>query len=107
MNMVLCDGRFLRAYADRFVSDGLHLAEILPPYHGVAFGDADVRIDLTRRGSKPQKGCGVSSSPLARQGGAPPLSWGQLGGGEILLLRPGAGGGGLVTGEAGGARPVR
>jgi transglutaminase-like putative cysteine protease/predicted glutamine amidotransferase len=103
LDMVLCDGRDLLAYADRFGSDRLQLAEVLPPYHGVAFGDADVRIDLTRRGSKPRKGCVVSSSPLASEGAAPPLSWRQLGRGELVLMRQGAVIGGLMTEEALGA----
>jgi len=103
LDMVLCDGRDLLAYADRFGSGRLHVAEVLPPYHGVAFGDADVWIDLTSRGSKPRKGCVVSSSPLASEGASAPLSWQQLGRGELVLIRQGAVVGGRMTEEAVGA----
>jgi transglutaminase-like putative cysteine protease/predicted glutamine amidotransferase len=103
LDMVLCDGRDLLAYADRFGSDRLHVAEVLPPYRGVAFGDADVWIDLTRRGSKPRKGCVVSSSPLTSEGASAPLSWRQLGRGELVVMRQGAVVAGLMTEEAVGA----
>jgi len=107
LDMVLCDGRDLLAYADRFGSDRLHLTQVLPPYHGVAFGDADVLIDLTRRGSPPRKGCVISSSPLASEGAVAPLSWRQLGRGELVLIRQGAVVSGLVTEEAVGAGASR
>ncbi len=100
LDLVLCDGRHLLAYADRFGAERLHLAELLPPYNGVAFGDADVRIDLTRRGSKPRKGCVIASSPLAAEGPTPRLAWRRLGAGELVLLRQGAVVGGAVPDEA-------
>ncbi len=99
LDLVICDGRHLLAYADRFGAERLHLAELLPPYNGVAFGDADVRIDLTRRGSKPRKGCVVASSQLAAEGPTPPLAWRRLERGEMVLLRQGAVVGGVVPEE--------
>jgi transglutaminase-like putative cysteine protease/predicted glutamine amidotransferase len=90
LDMVLSDGRDLLAYGDRFGEARLQIAELLPPYHGVAFGDDDVRIDLTRRGSKPRKGQVVASTPLVSDGAAPPLRWRQLARGELVLLRQGA-----------------
>jgi transglutaminase-like putative cysteine protease/predicted glutamine amidotransferase len=110
LDMVLCDGRDLLAYADRFETDRLHLAEVVPPYGGIVFGDDDVRIDLTRRGSKPRKGWVVSSSPLRGEGSGqlsldrgpspPSFSWRQMAPGELVLLRLGAAVGGLMTQEA-------
>ena len=96
LDLVLCDGRDLIAYADRFNPERLVLAEIRPPYLGVAFGDDDVSIDLTRRGSKPRKGCVVSSSALENEGAELPLSWRRLAPGELLLIREGAVVGGLL-----------
>jgi transglutaminase-like putative cysteine protease/predicted glutamine amidotransferase len=100
LDMVLCDGRDLLAYADRFGAQRLHLAQLLPPYRGVAFGDTDVQIDLTRRGSKSRKGWVISSSPLTSEApGQLPLTnvapassieWRQLNPGELVLLRQGA-----------------
>jgi transglutaminase-like putative cysteine protease/predicted glutamine amidotransferase len=100
LDMVLCDGRDLLAYADRFGAQRLHMAELLPPYRGVAFGDSDVQIDLTRRGSKSRKGWVISSSPLRSEAPgqlplsnistASPIEWRQLGPGELVLLRQGA-----------------
>jgi predicted glutamine amidotransferase len=94
LDMVLCDGQHVLAYADRFGPGSLHLAQPIPPYAGVVLADADVRIDLSRRGSKPRKGCVVSSSPLGG-GGTPDPSWRRLARGEIVLLRQGS-----VVGEA-------
>jgi len=100
LDMVLCDGRDLLAYADRGGAQRLHLAQLLPPYRGVAFGDADVQIDLTRRGSKSRKGWVVSSSPLTSESpgqlpltnvpSSSPIEWRQLAPGELVLLRQGA-----------------
>ena len=74
LDLVLTDGRDLIAYADRFNDRRLLLAEVRPPSSpvrpGVVFGDSDVSIDLTRRGSKPRKGCVISSSALASERGS-------------------------------------
>lgn len=96
LDLVLCDGRDLIAYADHLGAARLLLAELRPPYAGVAFGDGDVRIDLTRRGSKPRKGCVISSAPLVREGAQTPLSWRRLAPGELICVRQGAVVGDLV-----------
>ncbi len=91
LDLVLCDGASLLAYADRS-TPGLHVAALVPPYGGVSLGDADVRIDLTRRGSKPRKGVVVSSAPLAsgEGGDADALAWRRLAPGELVVIRLGA-----------------
>jgi transglutaminase-like putative cysteine protease/predicted glutamine amidotransferase len=88
LDLVLCDGSSLVAYADRS-NPGLHVATLLPPYDGLALGDHDVRIDLTRRGSKPRKGCVVASAPMAGEGAIQP-TWRRLAAGELLIVRQGA-----------------
>jgi len=95
LDMVLCDGQHVLAYADRFGPGSLHLAQLVPPYAGVAMADADVRIDLSSRGGRPHKGCVVSSSPLGGDGAATGPAWRRLARGEVVLLRQGA-----VVGEA-------
>jgi transglutaminase-like putative cysteine protease/predicted glutamine amidotransferase len=102
LDLVLCDGSSLLAYADRS-TPGLHLAALLPPYAGVSFGDDDVRIDLTRRGSKPRKGVVVASAPLLGEAAA--LSWRPLAPGELVVLRQGATVGGALPDENGNAGP--
>jgi transglutaminase-like putative cysteine protease/predicted glutamine amidotransferase len=105
LDLVLCDGSSVLAYADR-ASPGLHLAELLPPYAGLSLGDSDVSIDLTRRGSKPRKGCVVSSAPLAGEGPAA-LTWRALAPGEVVVLRQGAVVGGSLPDQDGHAQPPR
>ncbi len=108
LDLVLCDGSSLLAYGDRS-TPGLHVAALLPPYAGLSFGDDDVRIDLTRRGSKPRKGVVVASAPLAGEGPAAALSWRCLAPGELVVLRQGATVGGALpdeNGHAGQPRPT-
>ncbi len=107
LDLVLCDGRHLLAYADRFGPQALHLAELLPPYSGAVLGDVDVSVDLARRGSKPRKGCVVASAPLLSEGTGPALAWRQLARGELVLLCEGAVVGDLLPSEAllAGVRP--
>jgi transglutaminase-like putative cysteine protease/predicted glutamine amidotransferase len=105
LNLVLTDGRDLVAYADRSGAESTHMAELLPPYPGLALSDEDVRIDLTRRGSKPCKGWVVSSQRLASDG-SKPLEWRTLAPGELVVLRRGAIVGGQVLEPSGtGSRP--
>ena len=100
LDLVLCDGKSLLAYGDRS-KPGLHLAALLPPYAGLSFGDDDVQIDLTRRGSKQRKGCVISSEPLAGGGAPTALAWRPLAPGEMIVLRQGAVVGGALADEAG------
>jgi transglutaminase-like putative cysteine protease/predicted glutamine amidotransferase len=96
LDLVLCDGSSLLAYGDRS-TPGLHVAALLPPYAGVSFGDDDVRIDLTRRGSKPRKGIVVASAPLTGEGPAAALAWRCLAPGELVVFRQGARVGGALA----------
>jgi transglutaminase-like putative cysteine protease len=96
LDLVLSDGRDLIAYADRVNENRLLLAELRPPYVGVAFGDDDVSIDLTRRGSKPRKGCVIASTALESERAEYQLNWRRLAPGELLLIREGAVVGGLL-----------
>jgi transglutaminase-like putative cysteine protease/predicted glutamine amidotransferase len=93
LDLVLCDGTHVVAYADRNGRASLHVARVLPPYPEGTLGDADVLIDLTRRGSRPRKGCVVSSSPLviderAKEANAP--KWRRMAPGELLLVCQGS-----------------
>ena len=97
LNLVLTDGRDLVTYADRSGAEAAYMAELLPPYPDLALGDADVRIDLTRRGSKPSKGWVVSSARLASEGAGAELSWRRLAPGELVVLRRGAIVGGVLA----------
>ncbi len=105
LDLVLCDGSSLLAYANRSGA-GLHVAALLPPYAGLSFGDNDVRIDLTRRGSKPRKGCVIASAPLTGEGPAASLPWRHLAAGEMIVLRQGAVVGGALPDENGHAGPT-
>jgi transglutaminase-like putative cysteine protease/predicted glutamine amidotransferase len=89
LDLVLCDGRDLLAYADRS-GPVLHLGELLPPYAHLVVGDHDVQIDLTSRGKSERKGIIVSSGPLRSDGSAHRLSWRCLQSGELVVLRQGA-----------------
>jgi transglutaminase-like putative cysteine protease/predicted glutamine amidotransferase len=90
LDLVLCDGRDLLAYADRLGAVGLHLGELLPPYAKLVIGDDDVQIDLTSRGKSERKGIIVSSGPLRSEGSAHRLSWRRLQPGELVVIRQGA-----------------
>ena len=106
LNLVLTDGRDLIAYADQSGVEHIHMAELLPPYPNLVLADGDVRIDLTRRGSKPSKGWVVSSQRLAFEGATKELTWRTLAPGELVVLRQGAVVGGALTEPSGtGSRP--
>ena len=90
LDLVLCDGRDLLAYADRFGPETLHLGELLPPYAKLVIGDDDVQIDSTSRGKSERKGIIVSSSALKSEGSAHRLSWRRLRAGELVVVRQGA-----------------
>ena len=59
------------------------------PYDHLAFGDADLEIDLARRGIKARKGIIISSSPLETVAG-PKTAFRRLEPGQLVLLRQGA-----------------
>jgi transglutaminase-like putative cysteine protease/predicted glutamine amidotransferase len=96
---VLSDGRDLLAYADASGDSALHLGRVLPPYERLALGDADVEVDLGRRGVKARKGVIIASNPLEGEG----ATWTPLLPGRLVVVRQGA-----VIAEVGpGAGPPR
>src|SRR4029450_12335828 len=61
----LTGGRDLAVYADRRLEEtGVFLAHIIPPHEELVFGDADLEVDLSRRGIKERKGVLVCSNTL-------------------------------------------
>ncbi len=100
LDLALCDGRDLLVYADRFGPSALHVARLVPPYASLVLGDADVKIDLTRRGSKGRAGVIVASEPLQAEGAEALLAWRRLARGELVLVRHGAVVGGALPDEA-------
>jgi len=91
MTMCLTDGRDLLVHADRRGA-GLWLGELAPPYERIAFGDADLDVDLTKRGAKSRKGVLVCTEELAaREGDAGrAVQWHPLEPGQLLIVREGA-----------------
>ncbi|MEO8706760.1 MAG: class II glutamine amidotransferase [Kofleriaceae bacterium] len=91
LTLCLTDGRDLLVHADRRGAP-LHLGTLAPPYERIAFGDADLDVDLTRRGAKSRKGAIVCTEPLvAREGDAErAIAWRQLAPGSLLVIREGA-----------------
>jgi transglutaminase-like putative cysteine protease/predicted glutamine amidotransferase len=104
LTMCLTDGRDLLVHADRRGAP-LHLGTLVPPYEQITFGDADLGVDLTRRGAKSRKGVIACTQPLEARAGdaANALQWRQLDPGALLVIREGAvisersTGGGLET----------
>jgi transglutaminase-like putative cysteine protease/predicted glutamine amidotransferase len=90
LDLVLCDGRDLLAYGDRFGGGTLQLGDLLPPYSKLVIGDDDVGVDLTSRGKGDRKGVIVSSGALSSEGSALRLRWRPLQPGELIVARQGA-----------------
>ncbi|GAC1352048.1 MAG: hypothetical protein NVSMB1_11050 [Polyangiales bacterium] len=88
LSAVLTDGRDLVAYADINGGSSLFVCEIVPPNVNLAFGDADLEVDLTRRGIKSRKGIIVSSEQLAPTNGCT-VRFRQLPPGNLLVVRQG------------------
>lgn len=89
LNLLLTDGRDLAAWSDAHGQGGLHVWQVLPPYATLAFGDADLEVDLTRRGTKSRKGVVISSEPLPATSSAA-AEWRRLPAGHLMLVRQGA-----------------
>lgn len=91
LTVCLTDGRDLLVHADRRGAP-LHLGTLAPPYGQITIGDADLDIDLTRRGAKSRKGAIVSTSPLEARDGdaAQAVAWRRLDPGTLLVIREGA-----------------
>lgn len=90
LTTVLTDGHDLLVYADELGRGQMHLWRVAPPYERLVFGDADVEIDLTRRGAKSRKGVVACSDPLAPAEGAAEAAWAQLAPGSLVVIRQGA-----------------
>jgi transglutaminase-like putative cysteine protease/predicted glutamine amidotransferase len=84
----LTDGRDLLAYADLEGKVPLHLCEVKPPYERLALRDADVTVDLTRRGVRPHRGLAFSTGVLEVESEAP-AAWEALTPGELVVVRNG------------------
>jgi len=91
MTMCLTDGRDLLVHADRRGAP-LWIGTLMPPYERIAIGDADLDIDLTRRGAKSRKGIIVCTTQLEpREGDATrAVTWRQLAPGQLMVIREGA-----------------
>ncbi len=89
LTMAITDGLDLLVYADQHGDGAMHLWRVAPPYEKLVFGDADVELDLTRRGAKARKGLVLCSTPLASKGDVP-AEWTRLEPGTLLILRQGA-----------------
>ena len=69
-SLVLTDGHDMVAYADKNGRGDLWLWEVMPPYQSLAFGDADLAVDLTRRGATSRKGVILTAGELSPLDGA-------------------------------------
>lgn len=90
LTLCLTDGRDLLVHADQR-GVPMWLGRLAPPYEKIAFGDADLELDLTRRGAKSRKGIIACTSPLEPREGdaARALTWTQLAPGQLLVIREG------------------
>jgi transglutaminase-like putative cysteine protease/predicted glutamine amidotransferase len=89
LTTVLTDGHDLVVYADRHDEGNIFLWKVAPPYEKLVFGDADLEVDLTRRGAKSRKGVIVCSDPLASSTKVE-AAWEKLAPGSLVVLRQGA-----------------
>ncbi len=76
-------------YADKHDEGNIYLWQVTPPYDRLVFGDADLEVDLTKRGTKSRKGVLVCSDPLASSTPVP-ATWEKLAPGSLVVLRQGA-----------------
>ena len=83
---VLTDGRDLLAYADARAEGPLYMGRVSPPYEKLVLADADLELDLGRRGIKSRKGVIVASNQLEGEG----ATWTMLPPGHLVIVRQGA-----------------
>ena len=88
LTLVLTDGHDLCAYADLQGNVPLHHCEIHPPYSNLVLSDADLAVDLTRRGVKGHGGIVFSTTRLDAMGDAL-VSWNTLSPGDLMVARQG------------------
>jgi transglutaminase-like putative cysteine protease/predicted glutamine amidotransferase len=89
LTVAISDGTDLLVYADAGGRGGIFVREITAPHGQLAFGDADLTVDLTRRGVRGRKGLVFSSSPLASKEGDDG-EWRRLEPAHLLVVRQGA-----------------
>jgi transglutaminase-like putative cysteine protease/predicted glutamine amidotransferase len=90
LTAVLTDGHDLCVYADRRAeASRIEIWPIVPPHDRIAFGDADLEVDLTRRGIKARKGVIVTSGALKATSNVTP-DWRSLPPGHLVIIRQGA-----------------
>jgi transglutaminase-like putative cysteine protease/predicted glutamine amidotransferase len=83
---VFTDGRDLLAYADARAEGPLYLSRVAPPYEKLLLNDADLELDLGRRGIKSRKGVIVASNELTGEG----ITWSVLAPGHLVVVRQGS-----------------
>jgi transglutaminase-like putative cysteine protease/predicted glutamine amidotransferase len=88
LTCALSDGLDTVVYADSRGEQSLWLAEVVPPYTSVVFGDDDLQVDLTKRGAKARRGVVVASSVLERESDFS-ATWREIAPGTLLVLREG------------------
>lgn len=88
LTMVLTDGHDVCVYADARDEGNVFLSFVTPPYETLVFHDADVALDLTKRGAKSRKGVLVCSEPLEREGEC--AAWEKVAPGTLVVIRQGA-----------------
>jgi transglutaminase-like putative cysteine protease len=88
MTTLMTDGHDLCVYADASETGKVFVWELLPPYGDLKFGDADLKIDLTKRGVRSRKGVILCSDRLERES-ADEVPWRQLEPGRLLVVRQG------------------
>ena len=89
LTSALTDGRDLVVYSDARGAQPVHLAQVVPPYQRVVFGDDDIQVDLTRRGAKARRGVIVASRPLDAESEFA-AEWRELAPGSLVVVRQGA-----------------
>jgi transglutaminase-like putative cysteine protease/predicted glutamine amidotransferase len=87
LTCVLADGHDLAVYSDREAA-GIYLWEVQPPYDRLVLSDAELVVDLGKRGVKSRKGVVVSSHPLRVNGEE--REWRSVPAGHLVFVRQGA-----------------
>jgi transglutaminase-like putative cysteine protease/predicted glutamine amidotransferase len=90
LSLVMSDGRDLAVFADASGDGPVHMGRVTPPYERLVVGDADVAVDLTRRGAKSRKGVIVSNDPLVSETDEGAVAWQLVPPGTLLIVRQGA-----------------
>lgn len=90
LTLMITDGRDLVVYADKNGEGSALVGHVSPPYERLVLGDADVEVDLTRRGAKSRKGVIITSEPLHAVEGTASIEWRRLEPGTLLVARQGA-----------------